>query len=103
MIRGDLGPVFGSWQWTRCGLRLAWKPGNDPTPLAARHRAAADAERKDVEQRSQAAGCALVGILVSDGLWEWRVQYSWSDQEVRRRSELKAMEQRLRNLDAAGE
>ena len=69
----------------------------------APHRAAADEERIDVQKRSRAAGCDLVGLLVSNELWKYRVRYSWSDREKRRRNELKAMEQRLLNLDAAGE
>ena len=88
---------------TMWAVRLARKLGDDSATLAARHRAGAEAERRDVQKRSKAAGCDLTGLLVSDGRWKYRVRYSWSDREVRRRNQLKAMEQRLRNLDAAGE
>ncbi len=58
-----------------------------------------------MKKRSQAAGCDLEGILVSDSgvFWKCRGKYFWSGRELRRRGELKVMEQRLRNLDAAGE
>ena len=58
-----------------------------------------------MEKRSRAAGCELKGILVLDGPhWnDYRVKYSWSHMERNRRNEIKAMELRLRDLDAAGE
>jgi hypothetical protein len=75
---------------------------NDSTSFAVLHRKEADAERRDVELRSRAAGCQLNGILISNSdntqTAQYRAKYFWTHGEIQRRKFLKAIELRLHKL-----